>query len=501
MKHEGRAAYPSPPRAGTRAYAPPEGARSDLSHNRVHLWSTHTSLPPHAKRDALMASARHAVSIIPAALAYAAVLHWVYAERAAPVFDYLGYTYRQPQWQYYTFALFVLGAAAVAMPSRVRRPSDFILWLLFILVGAPTIMIPQYSGALTEVEGMVGSLGMGLAFLATTMITRRLDLRVFPQVRASGTSLWLVIAAISAFVYGYLAMTTGLQIRLVGIADVYDLRDEYRGSLATTGGLLGYLVAWQGNVINPLIVVRGIFARRIVPIILGSVGQLILFSATGFKTIMLSVPALIVVAWLFRKSANPRGVALLWAASALSMVCVALDYVTGSVTWTSLFVRRFLLTSGMLTSTYLMFFGHQPKLYLSHSVLAPWIEYPFSLPYTRQVGLAVTGNPATSMNANVFADGFANAGWVGVAIACIAVALILALVDDASRGLPIAVPATMMLLPTIAMSNSALLTALLTHGVALSLVLLTILPKTGWERPPSGATATHPRTRTRTRTR
>ena len=366
------------------------------------------------------------------------------------------------------------------MPPRVRRPSDFVLWLLFILVGAPAIVVPQYSGILTEQTGMAATAGVGCAFLGIVLVTRRLDFHFIPKGRPSGTSFWILVIAFSVFVYGYLAVTTGLRIRLVGFADVYDLRDEYREDLASVGGIFGYLITWQGNVMNPLMVVRGIFSRRLTPIIAGTVGQLLLFSATGFKTIMLSVPALLLVAWLFRRNPNPSGTLLLWIVSAFSTICVSVDAIVGSQTWTSLFVRRFLLTSGMLTSTYIAFFSEQPKLYLSHSVLAPWMTYPFQLPYTRQVGLYVTGDPRTSMNANVIADGFANAGWLGVAVACVAVAIVLALVDDASRGLPIAVPATLMLLPTIAMGNSALLTALLTHGVALAVVVLAALPADGW---------------------
>ncbi|MBG0562458.1 hypothetical protein [Actinoplanes aureus] len=436
-------------------------------------------------RSALRADLRQVAVVVPAALGYAVILHWVYAVKVAPTFAYLGYSYRTPDAHFYTLALLLFVTVAVALPPRIRRPSDFVLWLLFILAAGPSILVPQYAGVISPGMGTAASLGFGAGFLTTTILTRRLRLHVMPHGRSSGTTLWVLIGTVSVAFYVFLAITVGLHVRLVGLLSVYDLRSEYRADIASVGRVLSYVLVWQGNVLNPVMVVWGLFQRKVLPVVLGGLGQLIIFSAAGHKTIMLSMVALIAVGWWLTWRPHLPGTAILWGASLLSVAWVVVDQFAGSVTWTSIFVRRLLLTSGMLTSTYVTFFNDHPKLYLSQSFTASWLDYPYALPYTRVVGEYVTGSSEVSMNAHILADGFANAGWPGVAAASVLLALVLALVDDASRDLPIAVPATILLLPTIALANGGLLTVLLSHGLGLAVVVLAILPRTGWSRCPT----------------
>jgi hypothetical protein len=293
--------------------------------------------------------------------------------------------------------------------------------------------------------------------------------------------LWLVIGTISVLVYAYLAATSGLEVRMVGLLQVYDLREEYRAKLKAIGTAFGYLVGWQGNVINPIIIVRGLLARRLGLVVAGCLGQLVLFSLTGFKTFMLAMPSLMFIVWLIGRRSELSRSTLLWGAVVLCGTAVSLDRLFDSMTWTSIFVRRFILTSGMLTSTYVLFFADRPHLYLSHSVLKEFIPYPYNLPYPRAIGEYVTGSASVSMNANVFADGFANAGWAGVGGVALILAALLALIDDASRGLPLVVPCAIFLLSAITLSNTAVLTTIWTHGLAVAIVLVAFLPRSGWE--------------------
>lgn len=429
------------------------------------------------------------LATIAGALAYAGTLHWVFTTKVSPLFGYLGYTSREPVWQFYLVTLLMAILVALALPSRISRTSDFMLWLLFLMVIAPSMFVAQYSRIVSPGVGLTTSLAIGAAALLTIAIARSVRFRALPRINLSPTSFWLLIGAFSAVVYGYLTLTVGLQIRLVGILDVYDLRDEYRSQLAAVGGPLAYLVAWQGNVVNPAIVVWGVFRRRWAPVILGSFGQLLLFSATGFKTFMLSIPAVLVIQFLFRSRFTSNGSLYAWAAAAFSLCCVALDQVMNSITLTSLFVRRFLLTPGMLTAAYVRFFSENPKLYLSHSIAHGWMTYPYDVPYTKAVGEYMTGRRGVSMNANVYADGFANAGWWGVGISAVLLGLLLALLDSASKGLPLAVCAGMVLMPSITLSNSALFTSIWSHGVGLVIVMLAVAPRSGWPRRPDPGSA------------
>lgn len=425
------------------------------------------------------------------ALVYSLVLFWIYADRVSPGFAYIGYTYRTPPMPESIYVLTFVGIVAAVMPQRVSRTSDFVLWVLFIVAIAPSMTVPMYHASLSDGQSLAVSATTGASFLATIIIARRAHLKLVPQISLSPHSMAMAIGFISLAVYGYITLSTGLRIRLVGLLDVYSLREEYRADIAlSSGGILGYLIPWQGYVINPLITVYGILSRRPVLVAVGLIGQLLLFSSTGLKSILLSGPALFLVLFIFRGNRRPTGSFLLWGAIAMTGVVVAVDWIRQSNLWSQILIRRFLLTPGMLMSVYVAFFTEQPKMYLSHSVLESFIDNPYQGSYTFAVGRTVTGRSDTAVNASAYADGFANAGLLGILIVGVVVGLVLALLDDAARDLPLSLTCAVLLLPSIALSNSAITTSLLTHGIGLCILMLALAPRHIWTPKSSKVVAT-----------
>jgi len=444
-----------------------------------------TSAPTrHDKQQALGRSLVSATMVVAGVVAYALVLQWAYREIIAPTFGYRGSTYHAPVADLYFYAICIAAVMALCLPRLIARPSSFVLWVLYIVAGAPSVLVGHYAGDLSPDQAIQTSLGIGAAFLLTTGLTRLLRTRRLPSWRPSSTTFWVLVGGFSVAVYAYLAATIGLRFDPVSFLDVYDVRDDYREGLAAAGGIAGYLISWQANVINPAIIARGALQRRLLPIVAGTLGQLMLFSVSGYKTMALSVPALLFAAWVFRRNATPRATVLLWGAAALPLITVAVDVASNSITWTSLLIRRFLITPGRITAEYVDFFADHPKIYLSNSILAPFVEYPYQRGYFRIIGEHVTGATDVSMNGNVFAHGYANAGWVGTLVAGALLALVLVAADYAAQGLPPGVPALVLLMPAITLSNSGLNTSLSSHGVALAVVLLALLPRDGWQPRP-----------------
>lgn len=439
-----------------------------------------TTVPRLDKQQALGRSLVSGAVVVTGAVAYALALHWAYREMIAPTFGYRGSTYRQPVADLYFYATLITAAMALCLPRKIERPSSFVLWVFYIVAGAPSVLLGHYAGNLTPELAMQTSVGVGGAFILTIALTRFLRIRAVPRRRPSSTTFWLLIGGFSLAVYAYLTLTIGLRFQLVSFLNVYDARDDYREGLAAAGSVAGYLISWQANVINPAIIARGALQRRLLPILAGTVGQLLLYSTSGYKTMAMSIPALLIAAWVFNRNPTPRAKVFLWGAAALPLVTMAVDHLSNSITWTSLLVRRFLVTPGRITAEYVDFFTQHPKVYLSNSILSPFIDYPYHRGYYRIVGEHVTGATDVSMNGNVFAHGFANAGWIGVFIAAAILAAILAVADYTAQGLPAAVSALVLLMPAITLSNSGLNTSLSSHGVGLALVVLAFLPRDGW---------------------
>lgn len=444
-------------------------------------------VPRQEGRRALGRSVVAGSVVVAGAVAYALVLHWVYRDMIAPTFGYRGSTYRSPSADYYLYSILIVAVMALCLPRKVECPSSFVLWILYIVAGAPSVLLGHYAGDQPSGMALRTSLGVGGAFILTIVLTKLIRIRHVPHCRLSSSTFWICVGGFSGAVYVYLYATIGLRFEIVSFLDVYDVRDDYREGLAAAGGIAGYLISWQANVLNPVIIARGALQHRLLPVLAGAFGQLVLYSASGYKTMAMSIPALLIAIWIFNRNPTPRATVFLWGAVLLPLVTMAIDQLSNSIRWTSLLVRRFLVTPGRITAEYVEFFDQHPKIYLSNSILAPFVEYPYGRGYYQIVGEYVTGATDVSMNGNVFAHGYANAGWIGMFIAAALLAVVLAACDYAGKGLPAAVPALVLLMPAITLSNSGLNTSLSSHGVALAVVILALLPRQGWS--PAAASA------------
>jgi hypothetical protein len=248
--------------------------------------------------------------------------------------------------------------------------------------------------------------------------------------------------------------------------------------------LLSYAVPLIANVLNPLIVVRGIYTRRWIWIVAGLVGQVFIYSFTGYRSSALSPLVLLGAYLLFRRNSRPASIIMPLSVTVLAVTMWVTDRFLSSIEFTSLLVRRFLITPGLLTAGYVAVFHDIDKVYLSHSFLKPFLVYPYAQEPPLLVGELFFHNPETNANANLLADGYANFGFPGMLIECLVLVVLLWAVDDGCRGLPIGICATVFVMPVLALADSGIFTTMLTHGFVAAIVACLLMPRTGWERVP-----------------
>ncbi len=253
-----------------------------------------------------------------------------------------------------------------------------------------------------------------------------------------------------------------------------------------TDALLSYIVPLLAGVVNPVVLARGLWAQKWGWVLAGVLGQLLVYSVSGNKTAVLSPIALAGVYLLLRSRRPPAAAACLLAAPVVSVAIVLIDRLNRSVDGdlTSLIVRRFLVTPGLLTAGYVQVFDDIDKAHLAHSVLSPFFDYPYAKEPPFLVGAAFFGDPTTHANANLMADGFANFGYLGMVAACLVFVVLLWAVDDAAEGLPLGFACLVVLMPALALADSGILTTMLTHGFLATVVLLALAPRTGWPDSP-----------------
>lgn len=421
-----------------------------------------------------------------ATIVYVLLLQYAYVNYVAPDFWYLGFRSRTPDLTSYVIALILVGGLSTMLPARLTRASDFMLWVTFTLTIAPSMTAAYYADILPRDELVRFTWTIAGCFAMAVILIGN-GPRFTIRLRLPWTVTWVAVGILSATTYGYLAITTGLRIQYMALSDVTDSRLQYRAVVTAAGAFLGYLVAAQAYVINPLFMASGILRRQIGVLGLGAMGQVIIFSITGYKIAILSVPAAIGIALVFRYRRRIRGETTLNGILGVAAGSLALDGIFGGGGLTLILVNRFLLIPATLTSAYVKVFEPMEKAKWGYSFLSGITDYPYQLAPNFLVGAVFSGSPVVSANANFLADGYANYGYAGMLIETLAFVLLCWLLDATLRQIPMPVVCVVLLLPAIALANVSVFTAITTQGFALIMMLGVIVPRNGWARTRSSA--------------
>lgn len=413
-------------------------------------------------------------------LGYVAILHYAYVLHIAPLFTYLQYGYRTPDPYFYAVAIGLVVVNALALPRHITRPSHVIAWILFIIAVIPSLVVPQYAPALSKPVAFELALWVGGCFLLVATFGTRQALRGFiPLTPLRPQTWWLIVAIAFVVLNGIVVAAIGVTFNLPALDDVYGVRGEFRIEQAADPAL-GYVVALLDKLINPLMIIRGLRDRRWTWAAAGVLASVYLYAEQGNKSALFT-PVAMVGAYLLLRRYRPTGTSLLLAAPLASMAVMAVDWALASNDMTSLIIRRVLVTPGLVLAGYVQTFYDMPKAHLAYSVLSPFLHYTYDKEPPDLVGAQFFDHPATHANGSWLADGYANFGYPGMLLATAVLILLLWAVDDATRGLPAGFACLIFVMPGLALAESAILTALLTHGFIAAIILSALAPRDGPE--------------------
>ncbi len=407
---------------------------------------------------------------------YAYLVDWVYVHMLAENYWYMGYLLNERSLLS-DAATFVWAALpALWMPVVLKRPSQVVYWFLYVLVYVPIVLVPRHALSMDllyiwKLNGIMAVAFFGLSLVYKLPLVRLSQFRLAPKL------FWVVFAIGSVGLLSYIVSVFGLQFDLIAFADVYSVRFQYRDAVAEEGGLVGYAIAWMGNVIGPFLIAYGLTKKRFDLLSAGVAGQLLVYSITGFKSIALSTGLILALLFAVRRNGSRFGVTMAGGSAAVVMVSAAASAWANMLSVTYLFVGRLIITPGLLTGYYLEFFSEHSKALLGHSVFAPLVDYPYQSSPAFLIGTTYFGRSEMSANANLWADAFANFGFGGVLFFTLILGLIFWFYDSAAQRHDYRLSALLLGVPAITLSNTALQTSLLTHGVALATLLLLFLPE------------------------
>lgn len=413
--------------------------------------------------------------IVALAVIYAVVLRRAYVLYIAPMYSYMGFEDREM-----TTGAMVAAYVVAAIPSlvtpRSRRPSVVAYWILYLFVIVPGAIIPPMTIGVPSETLLAVGVPLAACFILLGLIYR-LPLLKVRRPASVGRLPALAGIVISLGMYVMVVAGYGLSFSLPSLMDVYDVRLEYRASVASQGRAVGYALAWVGAVVNPLLMAWGFKDKRWLLAILGGVGQVLLFGITGHKAILMLVifvPAMI----LLGHRTDPRRVGLWVVLTGLMVVLIGTvehmflksDFINVIV------VRRQMAGPGLLTGFYFDFFSTHPKANLAHSILGGFVQDHYATAPAMIIGRLHFG-PQTAANAHVWADAYANFGYVGMFGVTLALGGVLWTFDSLANGVDRRLTIPLIGTTAIKLANTGLLTSLLTHGILLALLVVFFLPR------------------------
>ena len=414
-------------------------------------------------------------------LAYVLALHVVYVEVVVPAYAYTGLTDAGAALSSWVVVSLIALYPLLILPVRLARPSEVVVWLLYLVGYVPTTLMPLYIlgpalGPVLPLEILV-AIGFGGMLAMQRLPRRALPWRGLSE--AGFTRLAMVSAVASV---AFLLVFFGIPTQIPDFASVYDARADFGAVQANVPGA-GYVVAWASNVIFPLALAIGLTRRRYRALILGTGGELLIYSLQGSKTVLFAIVLVPLLVIAVRWSRNRFGVWVAWFGVATVAASVAATALTGSLWPVALSVVRLVALPGQLASYYYDFFtSHEPYL-LSHSIFRAFTDSP----YTSDPPFLIGGlylHSVVDANANIWADAIANFGLPGIIVFSVILGGMFWLLDSVGEGKEFVLVAAMVAVAAFTLANGALLTAILTNGIGLAIVLVALMPTRPPDPPP-----------------
>lgn len=419
---------------------------------------------------ALMLGRPARAATVAAALMYVVVLMWAYTSYFSPLFAYDGLTNTAPPTSAKLIAAALAVLPAAWLPLSADRPSTLVLWPLYLLGYVPSIVVPIFMRANVGVVLPFDAALVGSIAIVTLIVRLPPPSICVPHLSLKAlTALLTGLACLSSL---YIVAAFGIH-PLPSLGNVYTTRATFDTALggATAGG---YIVPWAGDVINPLLTALGAARRRLDLVMLGLLGQLLIYSDTGFKNVLFAI-ALVPLVYLVISLASRRfGLVVTLGIAVILVFAVPARFITGQ--WSVTLARRVFATPGQIGYYYYEYFSLHPKDHLAHSFLRWFVHSPYTQTLPHVIGSAYFPSANPNANAHLWADAFANFGFVGIGMFTLVCALVLWIADGLGRGRDARVAGPMLVIAGLSLGSSALFTSLLTLGIGLGVALMSLMP-------------------------
>ncbi len=395
------------------------------------------------------------------AILFKIVLDCSYISFVEPMYDYKGF-YLDFDLIKYTLGWMVYLLLFMLLYRHKNHLLSMTLFISFLILIVPTITLFSLRN---ESYGDFYAIVLPYALMLLGIATQRVRIYYLPYGKQIAIGIAMLMVGIVFFHY----------LRIVGfdhinfdLSKVYELRGSDIGK-ASEAGIYGYLNSWVTKVFNIFLIAIALLRRKYFLVFLFVSIQILLFGFSGHKSVLFSL--VLLVGLFFVDKIKHQTTVILYGSIALVALALLYFQLLGELMLPSILIRRAFFVPADLNYIYFDFFSSTDFIYWSHSILKNIFTYPYETMPVYVIG-DFLGYPEMAANTGIFGTGYMHFGILGILLYLFVATLLINLVQQL-HTLPYWVINTVVLMPFISIFLSAdLPTALLTHGLFVSIILL-----------------------------
>ena len=397
------------------------------------------------------------------AILFKVILEYTYINFVNLIFAYAGFNLDVSFVKYlegwFIYLLFLLYT-----PHLLRQTSDFIINTLFFSFLSPLLVFYSLSNAVREHLYIV-LLGVLIIYLL-----RKGKKFKLPLVNQGHIYAYLITILGIVIVTSWLIFSGGLNFFNLDLTRVYEFRRDV--GLVVNIGITGYLNTWAFKVFGPFLLIIFLHRKKYVFASLVFLLHILWFGISSHKSVLFFPFVILFVYVWFR---NNKGLSIIPISYILVIFFSYLFFLFfEDILYGSLFIRRTFFTSSFLTFTYYEFFSSEGFIYWSDSITSRFIHYQYDLNPARLIGDYLGTDDHA--NNSFLSTGYMHAGIPGVIFFSLIFVIILKIIDSLNYNSKyIWISVAIIIVPIrAAIISTDLSTAILTHGILISIILLTL---------------------------
>lgn len=379
-----------------------------------------------------------------------------------------------PVWEYYGFTLsvnelkliesvIILLVVVTFLERRPKLPSDFLLHIQFIFPFLPMLVL---YGLTNESRGYI--IACGLSFFVIKFISKK-RIKFYTKGIVNEQFLLTIVLLLSWLNIGSLVSIGLLQYLNFDLYRVYEFR-RLAGELLPNYEV--YFNAIVGAAFLPLAFILAIKRKSLYLSVLALSGSIMMFALTHYKAVLFYP---FVAYGLYIVIKKPKLINyVLMVLIALTLYSLIEHFTeTLSDNVGSLVIRRMFYIPAHANFFYYDFFSINEKVYLSNSkVTLGLLTYPYDMSTAMLIGDEMRADSGVRANTGWLGTSYMHFGYFGIFLFSIIVGILFSLIDKIAKNKDMALIQVITFAPFYALFvSSDLFTAILTHGLGMSLIL------------------------------